>query len=216
MKNNNPRLALIAEKFYLAHPDFVRKSLMSVKVFADILSVLGIFGGIILLFVGQWRLALQLLVFLLIGKFCLGLVLCIRLIFFAPAVALFDKGGFFRALSFIFWLLSALFFEFIMWMFSMGIFQTAVAHTENSNMFVIICAMLASYLVSTGIVHSMAEKNNTADALNFIFYSTVWGVLYLLFACALLPARAVIALCFVVGLLKAVALTILLFVDNRK
>ena len=216
MRNDyNSQLLFLADKLYDSHPQLFGRLMKWSAIFIAILNVLGICGGLALLFVGQWRLALFFLVVVFVGRFALGLAILLGgLIFALPALKLAEKGGFCRVLSVPVCFLAALFNGFLMWYFTMFLFQAALLHTEGAGMFAVVCAVLASYAVGTGVIGSMADKNSVVDNLNLIFYSFVVGLLCVLFICSVLTAHGVVFLCSVAVILKAIFESILLAINR--
>lgn len=218
MKNKyDSQLFFWANKLYYAHPQLLGRLMKGASVSVAILNVLGVCGSITLLFAGQWRLALLFLVIAFVGRFALGLVLSAGHIIFAfPAFKLTEKGGFCRVLSIPLCFLASMFNGFVIWYFNMLLFKTALVFTEDSGGFVIICAVLASYVVGADVFASIADKNSVVDNINLIFYHVVIGLLYVLFICSVLSAPVVIVLCLVAVLLKAITETTVLIVLIRE
>lgn len=216
MKNEyNSQLLFLADKIYDSHPRLFGGLMKGSAVSVAILNILGVLGGLALLFVGQWRLALFFLVVVFVGRFVLGLAIMLGgLLFALPALKLAEKGGFCRVLSVPVCFLAALFNGFLMWYFTMFLFQAALLHTEGAGMFAVVCAVLASYAVGTGVIGSMADKNSVVDNLNLIFYSVVIGLLYVLFICSILTAHGVVFLCSIAVLLKAITETVLIAINR--
>ena len=201
------------------HPVFTETSVKLFTLFTSISAlfmILGIIGGIVLLFAGEWKLIFGYIFLALLGKLIIGILLMLpNFIFLLPAINIIKKGIVGKIISTPLFFLNFLFSGSIVWYFNMFIFKVSLFAVSGRNYFLVICATMSAFCLGMSILSSMSDKNSIADLLNLNFYGILLTSLYGLFMTTLITEKTVIFIFFIFIVIKALIETVFIVSEEN-